>query len=103
MANELKRLEEHFTFVRGLVPWMGFNEVQINYRVEERYAGKTKYSPFRMFALAFDGIFSFSSFPPSLDLAARTLHHPLRRRVRHLLAGFVHTGAASKAAAGLHS
>ena len=63
VADELKRLEEHFTFVRGLVPWMGFNEAQIDYRVEERFAGKTKYSPFRMLALAFDGIFSFSSFP----------------------------------------
>ena len=63
VAEELKRLEEHFTFVRGLVPWMGFREAQIDYQVEERFAGATKYSPFRMFALAFDGIFSFSSFP----------------------------------------
>ncbi len=63
VVDELNRLEERFTFVRGLVPWMGFKETQLDYRPEKRFAGRTKYSSFRMFSLAFDGVFSFSSFP----------------------------------------
>ena len=27
VSMQLKRLEEHFTFVRGLVPWMGLTAI----------------------------------------------------------------------------
>ena len=56
-------LDEHFLFVRGLIPWLGFREAHFEYRVEERFRGESKYSLTRQFRLALDGIFSFSVVP----------------------------------------
>jgi glycosyltransferase involved in cell wall biosynthesis len=57
------QLAEHFVFVRGLVPWLGFRSTKIEYTVEGRFAGETKFTPRRMARLALDGIFSFSVVP----------------------------------------
>ena len=62
-VDAFNRFDERFVFMRGLIPWMGFNEVQLEYEVEPRFAGTTKYSPRRMARLALDGIFSFSVLP----------------------------------------
>jgi dolichol-phosphate mannosyltransferase len=56
-------LDEHFLFVRGLIPWLGFREAHFEYEVEERFGGHSKYSLTRQFRLALDGIFSFSVVP----------------------------------------
>lgn len=56
-------LEEHFVFVRGLVPWLGFRSSRVEYDVEERFAGRPKFTPRRMVRLALDGVFSFSVVP----------------------------------------
>lgn len=62
-VDGFKQLDEHFVFVRGLVPWLGFHSVRLEYEVEERFAGETKFTPRRMARLALDGIFSFSVAP----------------------------------------
>ncbi len=59
----LNELEEHFVFVRGLVPWLGFPETRVEYRPEPRFAGHTKYRLRPMLRLALDGILSFSVLP----------------------------------------
>jgi dolichol-phosphate mannosyltransferase len=65
-AAELRKLREKDRFVRGLVSWIGFRQVGIQYERESRFAGETKY-PFRkMFKFAIDGITSFSSLPLKL-------------------------------------
>lgn len=46
-VNELLRLEERTPYLRGLVRWIGFNQVSILYRRQERAAGKTKFPLFR--------------------------------------------------------
>lgn len=56
-------LEEHFVFVRGLVPWLGFAETVIEYEVGQRFAGRSKYRLTPMLRLALDGIFAFSVIP----------------------------------------
>ncbi|MCR4435934.1 MAG: glycosyltransferase family 2 protein [Clostridiales bacterium] len=62
-AEAFKKMPERNRFVRGMMSWVGFRQIPIEYEREERFAGKTKY-PFRkMLKLAFDGIFSFSSKP----------------------------------------
>jgi glycosyltransferase involved in cell wall biosynthesis len=62
-VERFNELGEHFIFVRGLVPWLGFRADRVEYEVEERFAGVPKFVPMRMFRLALDGIFSFSVIP----------------------------------------
>jgi dolichol-phosphate mannosyltransferase len=59
----LNELSEHFAFLRGLIPWLGFPEARIEYEVAERFAGRSKYDLTRMLRLALDGILSFSVLP----------------------------------------
>jgi glycosyltransferase involved in cell wall biosynthesis len=60
---ELRRLPEHHRYLRGLRSWVGFRQIGIDVERDARFAGKAKYSLRRLFRLAFDGIFSFSTLP----------------------------------------
>jgi dolichol-phosphate mannosyltransferase len=62
-VDQFNQLSEHFVFVRGLVPWMGFPSATVDYEPGERLAGASKFGLFRMGRLALDGIFSFSVVP----------------------------------------
>lgn len=50
-------------FLRGMFPLIGFRSTCVYYERHERQAGKSKYSPAKMFALALDGITSLSVKP----------------------------------------
>lgn len=63
VVDAFNRLEEHFVFTRGLIPWLGFPEARVEYPVGERFAGRSKYGFWTMLRLALDGIFSFSVVP----------------------------------------
>jgi glycosyltransferase involved in cell wall biosynthesis len=63
VVDALNGLEEHFVFVRGLVPWLGFSETRVPYAVEARYAGRSKYRLRPLLQLALDGLVSFSVLP----------------------------------------
>ena len=63
VVDKLKELREKDRFVRGLVSWIGFNQVGVYYERDERYAGVTKYPYKKMVKFALDGITSFSSMP----------------------------------------
>ena len=65
-ADQLRELKEKDRFVRGLVSWMGFNQIGVEYEREERHAGETKYPLGKMLKFAVDGITSFSSVPLKL-------------------------------------
>jgi glycosyltransferase involved in cell wall biosynthesis len=56
-------LDEHFLFVRGLIPWLGFSDAFVEYQVEERFSGESKYNLSRQLRLGLDAIFSFSVIP----------------------------------------
>ena len=61
-------MREHDRYVRGMVSWVGFNQIGVAYSRDERRAGNTKY-PFRkMLKFAADGIVSFSNAPLRLAL-----------------------------------
>ena len=68
VVQELKKLNENFLFYRGLIPWIGFKQVYIEYLPQERYAGKTKYSMSKMIHFASSGITSFSVKPLKLSI-----------------------------------
>ncbi len=59
----LKQMREKHRFIRGMVPWIGFNSSPIYYHRDERFAGETKYPLKKMIKFAKDAIFSFSDTP----------------------------------------
>ena len=63
VADALRSLPEKQRFVRGLRSWAGFRQVGLAYERDRRYAGKPKYTLGKLFTLAYDGIFSFSTVP----------------------------------------
>jgi polyisoprenyl-phosphate glycosyltransferase len=62
-AAELNNLNENAIFLRGMVKWLGFEQIGIEYTPDDRTWGKTKYSRKKMLALAVSGITSFSIKP----------------------------------------
>ena len=50
--NHLINFSEQNPFLRGLVPWTGFKQVQVNYHRSNRYKGKTGYSFLKMLNLS---------------------------------------------------
>jgi dolichol-phosphate mannosyltransferase len=59
----LKQMPEQNKFIRGQIAWIGFRQTCVLYDRDERYAGKTSFSFFRMLRFAIDGITSFSNYP----------------------------------------
>jgi len=62
-VDQIKRLDERFLFLRGLIPWMGLKSDLVEYEVAPRFAGSAKFRLRKMLALAADGVFSFSVVP----------------------------------------
>jgi glycosyltransferase involved in cell wall biosynthesis len=63
VVDALKRSPERHRFLRGMVSWVGYNQIGIEYDREERYSGSTKYPLPKMLRFAIDGITSFSDVP----------------------------------------
>lgn len=63
VVDSFNALDEHFLFVRGLIPWLGFPDAFVEYEVEKRFAGESKYDLRRQLRLGLDAIFSFSVIP----------------------------------------
>lgn len=63
VVDSLKQIKERSRFLRGLISWVGFSQVFVEYNAQARTSGKTKYTFSKMFAFAIDGITSFSTFP----------------------------------------
>ena len=63
VADELCRMQEGHLYLRGIIPWIGFKEAEVEYIAPDRYSGKTKFTFRRMFGFAIDGIMSFSIKP----------------------------------------
>ena len=61
--DALNALPERNRFVRGLVSWVGFQQVSVVYERDARYAGSSKYPLRKLFGLAANGILSFSAVP----------------------------------------
>lgn len=63
VVDILKSLKETNLYLRGLVPSLGFSSSTVEYSRKKRIAGEPKYNFFSSFALAMDGITSFSIKP----------------------------------------
>jgi len=63
VTRDLKRLREQHRFMKGLFAWVGFRQCAIVYRREPRVAGSSKFSYWKLWNFALDGITSFSTVP----------------------------------------
>lgn len=63
VCDAMKTLTERNRYVRGLVSWVGFKQIAVEYVREERFAGVTKYPLKKMLKFAMDGITAFSYKP----------------------------------------
>jgi glycosyltransferase involved in cell wall biosynthesis len=63
VVEVIRSLNEYDLFFRGLVKWVGFKQIAIEYEQEERLSGKSKYTLKKMFRFALQGITSFSIHP----------------------------------------
>lgn len=68
VVDALKQMPERHRFVRGMVSWVGFNQVALPYERAERFAGSSKYPLRKMLRFATDGILSFSTKPLQLAI-----------------------------------
>lgn len=63
VANHLRNLKEINIYLPGLRQWIGFNQVGIEIKRNQRYDKRPRVSIFRLFRLALDSFTSFSSVP----------------------------------------
>jgi glycosyltransferase involved in cell wall biosynthesis len=62
-VEALKGLKEQHRFMKGLFAWIGFPQKAIPYRRDPRSAGQTKWSYWRLWNFALEGITSFTIAP----------------------------------------
>lgn len=63
VVDVLNAMPEQHRFIRGMVSWVGFNQVALTYDRAPRASGKTGYSLSRMIRFALDAITGFSIAP----------------------------------------
>jgi dolichol-phosphate mannosyltransferase len=67
VVNAILTMPERNRFLRGMVPWVGYNQVGLPYEREARFAGESKFNSVKqMLPFAVDAITSFSYFPLQL-------------------------------------
>jgi glycosyltransferase involved in cell wall biosynthesis len=62
-VDVLTQLREQHRFMKGLFAWIGFGQTSVSYDQEPRFAGQTKWSYWKLWNLAIEGITSFTTIP----------------------------------------
>jgi polyisoprenyl-phosphate glycosyltransferase len=73
VVQTLLAMPEQQRFIRGMVAWIGFRQVPLEYTRDRRLAGNTKYSLGKMLSFAIDAITGFSIIPLRLSLYIASL------------------------------
>jgi glycosyltransferase involved in cell wall biosynthesis len=63
VIDALKQIPEQHRFMKGLFAWVGFKTVTLDYVRNPRIAGTTKFSGWKLWNFALEGITSFSAVP----------------------------------------
>ena len=63
MVNAILSMPEYNRFTKGIFGWVGFKTKWIEFENEERAAGETKWSFWKLFRYALEGIIAFSTVP----------------------------------------
>lgn len=63
VVDALKQMQEKCRFMKGIFAWVGFKTTVIEYQVEARKNGQSKFNLWKLWNFALDGITSFSTWP----------------------------------------
>ena len=63
VLDVINSMPERTRYMKGILSWPGFSTATVPYDRPERYTGETKWGFTRLWRLALDGIFSFSTLP----------------------------------------
>lgn len=63
MVDAIVNMKEYNRYSKGIFSFVGFNTKWIEYEAPERAAGKSKYSFWKLFKYALEGILAFSTTP----------------------------------------
>lgn len=63
VVEALRTMPENNRFMKGLFAWVGFRHTTIDYKREARAAGRSKFTYWKLWNFALDGIIAFSSVP----------------------------------------
>lgn len=72
-VNALNTFKEHHRFMKGLFAWIGFKQKAVHYKRDSRRAGKSKWSYWRLWNFALDGITSFTIAPLKISTYIGTI------------------------------
>ena len=72
MVDAILSMEEYNRFSKGIFAWVGFKTKYLEYENVERVAGETKWSFWKLFRYAIDGIVGFTTLPLRLATFAGT-------------------------------
>lgn len=63
MVDAILSMQEYYRFSKGIFSWVGFNTYYMPYQAEDRANGTSKWSFWKLFKYAIDGIVSFTTTP----------------------------------------
>jgi polyisoprenyl-phosphate glycosyltransferase len=63
VVEALKKLPERKRFMKGLYSWVGFKTATVEYERHQRITGESKFSVWKLWNFALEGITSFSTVP----------------------------------------
>jgi len=63
VIEALKNMGEENRYYRGMVAWVGFSQIGVEYERDERYAGTSTFSLRKYFGFAVNGLTSFTDRP----------------------------------------
>ncbi|MBO5552098.1 MAG: glycosyltransferase family 2 protein [Lachnospiraceae bacterium] len=66
MVDAIASMKEYNRFTKGIYGWIGFKTKWIEFENVERVAGETKWSFWKLFGYALEGIIGFSTIPLSI-------------------------------------
>lgn len=67
VVDEIVRLPERISLFRAIVTWFGLPSKQVEFEVQERFAGRTRWSLIRLISLAIDAITGFTTIPLRIE------------------------------------
>lgn len=73
MVDSILSLKEYNRYSKGIFSFVGFKTKWLEYENIERVAGETKWSFFKLFIYAIEGIVAFSNFPLIISIIFSTL------------------------------
>ena len=66
MVDAILSMKEYNRFSKGIFGWVGFKTKWLEYENVERVVGETKWSFWKLFRYALEGIIAFSTTPLSI-------------------------------------